>query len=245
MKRLLSFFATMMWCVVAVLWNVAVIGSVVRAIGARNIFGLLVMVPFVLIGLFLLVVLYASVLAGISHLFKIGRASPPLTNAVPPDKLPMLQPAPPIVSRNEFNLKDSPIVGGLVIIVAVNWFLFFGISMYLGGDAVGTFPSKDGFIVISHGRHTVVSEQAWVFSLFYSAATLLLSPLVVLLFGALQTRRQTGNMKWPVKLFVGVFLLVWFVGWYSSIGGSVLRSRKDWQKLKHSTPALQPSRPPP
>jgi hypothetical protein len=242
MNRLLSFLATMAWCVVAVIWNLAVIGTMIRAVAEGKTWVLLVMVPFVLIGLFLAVVLFASVQVGILHLFKIGRPSPPLTNAEPHDMLPMRQPVPSAASLNDFNPKASPIIGTLLIIAFVNWFVFFGISMYLGGDALGILPSKDGFVVTSHGRHTAVSESAWVFSLFYSSATLLLSPLIGFLFVALQTRRRLRTTRWPLKLFAGLFCLVWTVGWYWSIGSSFFRSREDWQKLKHKPPASQTTR---
>jgi hypothetical protein len=155
---------------------------------------------------------------------------------------PRPPPAPAAGSANEFNPKDTPILLSLLLITFVNWFVFAGISMYLGGEAVGILPSTDGFMVTSHGHRTVVSEPVWVFSLFYSTATLLLSPLIVLLFFVLQTRGRPAKVKWPMKLFVGAFLLVWFVGWYSSIGSSFLRSLEDWQKLMHPTPALEPSR---
>ena len=135
------------------------------------------------------------------------------------------------------SFRKTPILGALAMLSFPNWFVFAGISMYLGGDALGILPSRDGFVLTSHGRHTAVSESAWIFSLYYSSGTLLLTPLIWFLFIARQIGHRWKKQKWPLKLFVSIFLLVWIVGWYSSIGNSFRRSLGDWQKLKHSTTA--------
>src|SRR5438445_4031891 len=75
-------------------------------------------------------------------------------------------------------VKQSPILGSLFVLSFLNWFLFFAVTMYLHGDALGTFPSRDGFAVESHGHYTPVSESAWLFSLFYSGTTILLTPAI-------------------------------------------------------------------
>ena len=82
------------------------------------------------------------------------------------------------ISTIEDLVKQSPVLGMLFVLSFLNWFLFFAVSMYLHGDALGTVPSRDGFVVTSHGHHTAVSQSAWVFSLFYSGATVKLTPAI-------------------------------------------------------------------
>ena len=135
-------------------------------------------------------------------------------------------------SSDDF-FKTSPILGTLALLAFVNWFVFFAVSMYLGGDALDTLPSRDGFAVTSHGHHKPVSESVWLFSLFYSSATLLLSPLILFLFAARHAGRKLLQKPWPFKLLLCGFILIWILGWYSSIGSSLSSSVKDWQMLKH------------
>src|SRR5258705_165406 len=130
-------------------------------------------------------------------------------------------------------LKEAPILGILFILSFVNWFLFAAINIYLGGDALGTLPSRDGFVVTSHGHHKAVSESAWIFSLFYSGATVLLTPLIWLSFAVRHFGRHLKRARWHTRLLIFGFIFVWCVGWYSSIGSSMRRSIDDWQKLKH------------
>lgn len=144
----------------------------------------------------------------------------------------MPQPAQSTTDPSNDFLKASPILGTLALLAFVNWFVFFGVTMYLGGEALDTLPSKDGFVVTSHGHHKAVSESVWLFSLFYSSATLLISPLIMFLFAARHAGGKLKDIPWPLKLLICGFLLFWCVGWYSSIGSSLCRSVKDWQMLK-------------
>jgi len=242
-RRAMGWFGATVWCLAGVVWNLAVFGTLARSATKGQSLNFVIMIPFSLIGMFLLLALFVGITLVMDTVFRLGDVTPPSPPTEPAVQPPQLSPAPSAGSANEFDLMKSPILGSLLIITFLNWFLFVGISLHLGGDAVGVLPSADGFMVKSHGHHTAVSESAWVFSLYYSTATLLLSPLVVLIFAARQMGgRLLKTGKWPLKLFIGAFLLVWVVGWYSSIGSAFLRSLEDWQKLKHPTPALEPSR---
>jgi hypothetical protein len=128
------------------------------------------------------------------------------------------------------------IAGTLMAIAFINWFLFFGISSYLGGDALNTLPSRDGFVLTSHGNQTLVSEPVWICDLLYSGATLLLTPLV-LLIGAIASgsllRRERASTKWGLLCFIAI----WLIGWEWSIGSAVSRSAVDWFRLRQTKAA--------
>ena len=128
--------------------------------------------------------------------------------------------------------KTSPLLGALALASYLNWFVFFGISMYFGGDSLGTLPSRDGFIVTSHGHRQAVSESVWLFSLCYSGTTLLLTPLIWLSLAAGQSGGQLRQARWKTRLLVCGFILVWVVGWYLSTINSIRRSVEDWKTLK-------------
>lgn len=241
-RRISGWFAGIAWCVGGLIWNWGVLGCLLHGATEGKNFAIVLMIPFSVIGWFLLMFLFVCVGTCLDSLFKLDPPVAPAPATEPAVEPPRPPPAPAAASSNEFKFKDSPVLGSLMIIVFLNWFVFAGISIYLGGDTHGILPSRDGFMLTNHGNRTAVSEPVWVFSLFYSTATLLLSPLVVLLFVAKLTWRRPVNMKWTIKLFITVFLLVWFVGWYSRIGKSFLRSLDDWQKLKPSTSSLEPSR---
>jgi hypothetical protein len=128
------------------------------------------------------------------------------------------------------------IVPAVCAIAWINWFLFCGISGYLGGDALHTLPSKDGFVLTSHGRPTPVSEPVWVCNLFYTGATLLLTPLVFLgaiASGSLRSRALRAGSKWPLLWFVAI----WLIAWEWSIGTAVYRAAADWSKLRQAKAA--------
>lgn len=235
-----SILAVLVWCVVAIIWNVAVFGTIVRAVINGNSLTLLVMLPFVLIGLVLLVVLYSSVRVGIETLFKIGKPTPPVIaeTTKPPAST---EPATLGESSKGISFEGKPVLRALFIIAFVNWFVFFGISMHLGGDAVGVLPSKEGFVLKEHGRRTPVSESAWAFSLYYSTASLLGTPAIIIPVALWQLNIEKKKAKPHVKLLVGFFVSLWAVLWFSSIGSSFCRSYVDWQKLEQrgSPPLLQ------
>ncbi len=56
----------------------------------------------------------------------------------------------------------------LAAVAFLNWFACGITSGMIGGDALRTTPSPGVFHVASHGRLTSVSEQTWLFSLFYT-----------------------------------------------------------------------------
>jgi len=110
----------------------------------------------------------------------------------------------------------------------VNWFVFFGVSVYLGGDAIGVYPSRDGFVVQEKGQATEVSEAVWLFSLCYTTLTLLLTPgaimFIVLRYRAYPHARMPEWMKW----FASILLTVWTAGWFFSITRAFFGSLGDW-----------------
>ena len=256
-RRAMGWFAATVWCFAAVVWNLATFGTLARSAIREQSLNFVILIPFSLIGLFLLLLLFVGITLVMDTVLQLGDVTPtPATTE--PVKEPAAPPSPPIAGpigsppsspsskseepAAESSFKKSPILTTLALLSLVNWFVFFGVSLYSGGDAVGVLPSRDGFVVTSHGHHTAVSESAWAFSLYYSTATRLLTPLIWLLYAARMHGSKFKTAKWPTKIFISIFLVVWVVGWYSSIGRSFYRSREDWLKLKHPTPTLEPSR---
>ena len=153
----------------------------------------------------------------------------------------MQQPTANSVKSLEDFVKQSPVLGTLVLVSFLNWFVCFGINIYLHGDAVGTFPSRDGFVVKSHGHYSPVSESVWLFSLYYSAATKLITPAIWIVAAVRIFRGRLRQPKWLIRLAIVAFVIVWCLGWYSNIGRSFRRSLEDWQTLKRPNHALQPT----
>jgi hypothetical protein len=103
--------------------------------------------------------------------------------------------------------------------------------MYLGGDALKTRPSIDGFVLVSHGRKTPpVSESIWLFSLIYSGLTLMLTPPTTMLAFSRMISKEESWRGQRTKWFVIVFALVWLVGWEWNIGKSLHASFRDWSQ---------------
>lgn len=146
----------------------------------------------------------------------------------------MSESAPKKIRTIEDFVKQSPVLGTFFVLSFLNWFIFFAISMYLHGDALGTIPSRDGFVVTSHGHHTPVSQSVWAFSLFYSAATIMVTPAVWIASGVRMFGGQWSQGKWFARFAIPVFIAIWCLAWYSSIGGSFRRSVEDWRTLKRS-----------
>jgi hypothetical protein len=166
---------------------------------------------------------------------------PPLLSAEKPAPTPA---SPPAGSPDDVSKGVNPMFALLLVATIINWFVFFGISMYLGGDAVGILPSQDGFVVKSHGHHTAVSEAAWAFSLVYSTATLLGTPAIWISFGVWEACSGKKKLFTSPKVWViGLFLLVWATGWYWGIGSSFYNSYNDWQKFKHAPPSVHSQQP--
>ncbi len=223
--RVGSWLATVVWIVVGLVWNMAITRLLIDAAGKGRLSNLLVGIPFSLIGLFLLLVVFAAVGVALDSLLGLGDQST-FTGPATPLLASLDPPTPPDT------VKVSPVLGTLLVMSVLNWGAFAGVSIYLGGDALGTLPTRDGFIVTSHGRHTVVSESTWKFSLYYSGATLLLTPSIWILFAALQFRGRVNKSNRIMALLIGGFVLFWAVGWYSGIGHSLLRSIDDFNTYK-------------
>lgn len=243
-RRLSGGLAVVAWSAFALIWNFGVFGSIARSAFDGNVLGIVILIPFSLIGFFLLTMLFTSialVLDSLLHL-EARTPSPEVSELAAEPPIP-IAPPPQMPADDSDTFRKAPILTGLFLLSFLNWFVFFAVSMWLHGDALGTLPSRDGFIVTSHGRHAAVSEGAWLFSLYYSAATLLVTPAVWLIFGvrSFWMQRPGQKVKWSMKIFLALFLIVWFVGWYSSIGSSFLRSHADWQKMKR--PAAKQSQP--
>jgi len=154
----------------------------------------------------------------------------------------MTGPATPPESSTGISFNGKPILGTLVLIAVVNWFVCFGISLYWGGDATSVLPSQEGFGLKSHGNRRAVSESTWVFSLFYSTATLLGTPAIILPIVLWHLNKQKQNAKPQVKLLVGLFVSLWVILWCAGLGSDFYRSWSDWQKMKqHKPESLFPS----
>jgi hypothetical protein len=223
--RVGSWLVAVIWIVAGFVLNLAVTGLLIGAAGKGRLLNLLVGIPFSLIGLFLLLVAFAAVGVALDSLLGLGDQST-FTGPATPLLASLAQNA----QRN--SVKVSPVLGTLLAISMLNWLVFFGVSIHQGGVALGTLPTRDGFIVTSHGRHTVVSESTWKFSLYYSGATLLLTPSIWILFATLQFRRRVNKSNRIMALLIGGFVLFWAVGWYSGIGHSLLRSIDDFNTYK-------------
>lgn len=128
--------------------------------------------------------------------------------------------------------RRAPALGALFILSVVNWFLWAAFSDHLGGDALGTLPSEVGFVVTSHGGYRAVSEHDWVFSLFYSGATLLLTPPIWIAVVARTFAGAVRRARSYVRLPLLGFAIVWCLGWYWFIGGAMVHSLSDWKKLE-------------
>ena len=136
-------------------------------------------------------------------------------------------------ASQESQFKRAPIAASLALIALINWFVFFGISAHIGGDALGVRPSADGFVVNSHGNRTVVTEQVWLFSLIYPYCTLMLSPAAMLLIAVRQKALQ--KVATPKKWLIIGFIGLWALGWYGSITKSFALSLSDYKNFKHSS----------
>ena len=147
-------------------------------------------------------------------------------------------PPKPITTMNELATR-YPVLGALIAVSLVNWLVYSGVIAHMGGDALGTLPSRSGFVVGSKEAFRPVSESAWVFSLIYSAATLLLTPPIWIAAGLLAFRGHLSGARLWARRVAGGLLLVCCVGWYWNVGSAALRSVQDWQKLNHSTRSVR------
>jgi hypothetical protein len=125
--------------------------------------------------------------------------------------------------------RQAPIRTTAAAVAFVNWFVFFAVSYWwIGGDAIGTTPSTQGFVVTSHGRTTSVTESVWLFSLLYPLATLTLTPMLWLSLAATQLYRIKGR----ARLFIIIFVGIWVIGWYFAAIRDGGRSLHDYHVMK-------------
>jgi hypothetical protein len=234
-RRVTGSIATMVWCAVAAVWNLSIYAVLVRSAIRGQTANFFLLIPFEIIGFFLLLLLFTCVGVALDFILRLEKETTP---NVPVEPLKPVEPLQPAQSSDGISFKGKPVLGALVLIAFVNWFVFFGIDMYLGGDAVGILPSKEGFVLKDHGRRTPVSKSVWVFSLYYDTATLLGSPAIIIPIVLWQLREKRKTTKWPMQLFVGLFLVVWITGWFGGIGSDFLRSCADWQKVKNGSLSL-------
>lgn len=128
-------------------------------------------------------------------------------------------------------LKAHPILGIIGIVVFLNWFVSAFLNAILGGDALGTFPSKDGFMLNSHGHHTSVSEPLWLFSLYYAGATVTLTPIILLIVASRLFARGIQEEHIRTKCLLCTFIVLFLLTWETSIFRSIYQSWEDWSHL--------------
>jgi hypothetical protein len=156
----------------------------------------------------------------------------------------MKEPHPPIIDyqrRSErLTLREwwelAPRRFTLLICLILNWALYASFSLAIGGDAFNTTPSTQGYVVVDHGRCTTVTKAIWHLSLFYTAATLLMMPLVLaflvssLIRGMLQKRSLYRR---------AIYLLcVLVLPWEYLVFRSVVQSALDAWRLTRLWPTL-------
>lgn len=87
----------------------------------------------------------------------------------------------------------------------------FGLSLFVGGDSLGTTPSSQGYVVADHGRYTHVSHRIWLFMLFYPSTTLLVTALGIVIVIATLIRGAFGEQRLVARfaLLVSLPLGMW------------------------------------
>lgn len=127
---------------------------------------------------------------------------------------------PPARKRGRFakikiGLSVIPRWAKIVFLLAfVNWLVFAGFSVSIGGDAVGTIPAGGRFFVTSHAVETQVSESIWLVSLAYSWFSLMFLPFGIwcvlpFFLRAAQAKMRLGAFKWLVLSAFSIWSLVW------------------------------------
>jgi hypothetical protein len=146
----------------------------------------------------------------------------------------------PLKSVGDF-VKRAPVRCVLLFIFLGNWAISDGLISYLQGDPLGTLPSRDGFVVANHGRHTPVSPAVWLFSLIYIGCTSLTIPALCLIVVAWFFGGELKKAGWPLRLIVGGLTLIWCLGLCFTIGESFYDSLHDWQTHKQPNITLEPT----
>jgi hypothetical protein len=57
-------------------------------------------------------------------------------------------------------------------IVMANWFVFFVVNSYLGGDAIAGYAKAGHFFLCAHGGCTEVSSAVWHFSFWHTISAI-------------------------------------------------------------------------
>jgi hypothetical protein len=251
-RRITGGIGLVVWCVVAVIWNLTVFNVVAHGAMKGQTLNIVIMIPFSAIGMLLLFVLFTAIAMLFDSVCQIEDKTMPSAASEPVLPPPARQPEQHVEdssAKSNLGLEEMPIHGALLILSWFNWFVYMAFNLYWGGDAAGTLPSRDGFILTSHGHHTTVSETVWVISLFYGAATLLGTPAIWISFGVryLWEHRKEDIWRkrgaWYKKAGIGLFITLWCIGWFGVGGHTFLQSYTDWKSLKH-LPATQQSRQP-
>jgi hypothetical protein len=116
------------------------------------------------------------------------------------------------------------IIGNLAVCI--------GVSLLIGGVAMGTTPSSQGYFVADHGHFVRVTERVWLFSLFYPAATLLMTPLAI---GLLLASFNRGPFKGRM-IRIALFASLWYVPWAYANIRDTSRSALDFWHLNSLWP---------
>lgn len=95
-RRLTGWLAAIGWCAGAVIWNLSILGCLIKAAREGQVVLMLVMIPFSLIGLFLLLTLFVSLGLAIDFLLGLGKPLRSVTQSTKPSSNP-----PDIRSRHE------------------------------------------------------------------------------------------------------------------------------------------------
>jgi hypothetical protein len=252
-RRVTGGFALAVWCAVAFIWNLVVFNVIAQGAAKGQTLNIVTMIPFSAIGMLLLFVLFAAIAMLFDSVCRTeDKTVPPATSEPvlpPPARRPQQPPLEDSAAKSNLGLEEMPLHGALLILSWFNWFVFAAFSIYWGGDAIGTLPSRDGFILTSHGHHTNVSKTVWVLNLFYGAATFLGTPAIWFSYAAryLWKHRKEDVWRkggaWYKKAGIGLFITVWCIGWFGGMGNDFLKSYTDWKNLKPSATVKQRAQP--
>ena len=111
---------------------------------------------------------------------------------------------------------------GLFAVGFLNWFVFFGVSLALGGTPLQAETVVDGrYYLETKGGMTQVSEALWLFMLFYATLSLVLMPAGATcgLAGLAVARRRSAKVSETdgkvarrakrMAILAGAFTLLW------------------------------------
>jgi hypothetical protein len=121
---------------------------------------------------------------------------------------------------------DKPVLGRLFAVAALNWIAFAIISSILGGVALRTMPSVEGFILRMNARRVPTTEDLWAFSLFYSTISLVLFPGAAALVVTSALRRMPASQRMLGVPFIAAAAL-----WCWLIVRSAVASYQSWQSM--------------